>query len=197
MLRCPSISDGRLSYQFSSDGYIRRSVYAYAYSKMTPDMIVFVDDKGIPEAGKIPSSEWLFHLACYKARPELNAVIHTHAVNSTAVAIHNHSIPAIHYMVAVSGTDHIPCIPYYTFGSPELADGVSKGIRESKSLLMQHHGMLAMDVTLEKTLWLAGETETLADLYIKCGGLHHDVPVLSEAEMTIVLEKFKTYGLKA
>ncbi|WP_260734178.1 class II aldolase/adducin family protein [Escherichia coli] len=63
-----------------------------AYSKMTPDMIVFVDDKGIPEAGKIPSSEWLFHLACYKARPELNAVIHTHAVNSTAVAIHNHSI---------------------------------------------------------------------------------------------------------
>ncbi|WP_249546066.1 hypothetical protein, partial [Escherichia coli] len=25
----PSISDGRLSYQFSSDGYIRRSVYAY------------------------------------------------------------------------------------------------------------------------------------------------------------------------
>ncbi|WP_163464144.1 class II aldolase/adducin family protein, partial [Escherichia coli] len=102
-----------------------------------------------------------------------------------------------HYMVAVSGTDHIPCIPYYTFGNPELADGVSKGIRESKSLLMQHHGMLAMDVTLEKTLWLAGETETLADLYIKCGGLHHDVPVLSEAEMTIVLEKFKTYGLKA
>ncbi len=60
-----------------------------------------------------------------------------------------------------------------------------------------NHGMLAMDVTLEKTLWLAGETETLADLYIKCGGLHHDVPVLSEAEMTIVLEKFKTYGLKA
>lgn len=113
-----------------------------AYSKMTPDMIVFVDDKGKPEAGKIPSSEWLIHLACYKARPELNAVIHTHAVNSTAVAIHNHSIPAIHYMVAVSGTDHIPCIPYYTFGSPELADGVSKGIRESKSLLMQHHGML-------------------------------------------------------
>lgn len=101
-----------------------------AYSKMTPDMIVFVDDKGKPEAGKIPSSEWLIHLACYKARPELNAVIHTHAVNSTAVAIHNHSIPAIHYMVAVSGTDHIPCIPYYTFGSPELADGVSKGIRE-------------------------------------------------------------------
>ena len=34
ILRCPSISDGRLSYQFSSDGYIRRSVYAYKYRKL-------------------------------------------------------------------------------------------------------------------------------------------------------------------
>ncbi|WP_349664992.1 ATP-binding protein, partial [Escherichia coli] len=33
ILRCPSISDGRLSYQFSSDGYIRRSVYAYDSSR--------------------------------------------------------------------------------------------------------------------------------------------------------------------
>ncbi|WP_247164122.1 hypothetical protein, partial [Escherichia coli] len=31
----PSISDGRLSYQFSSDGYIRRSVYAYQKPKKT------------------------------------------------------------------------------------------------------------------------------------------------------------------
>ncbi|MEL2390273.1 hypothetical protein R9J48_05520, partial [Escherichia coli] len=31
----PSISDGRLSYQFSSDGYIRRSVYAYDFSFIT------------------------------------------------------------------------------------------------------------------------------------------------------------------
>ncbi|HAT1684036.1 TPA: L-fuculose-phosphate aldolase [Klebsiella oxytoca] len=166
------------------------------YSRMTPEMIVYVDTKGRAEPKKTPSSEWLFHLACYQARPELNAVIHTHAVNSTAIAIMNHSIPAIHYMVAVSGTNHIPCIPYHRFGSPELAESVSEGIRRSKSLLMQHHGMLVMEVSLEKALWLAGETETLADLYIKTGGLYHDVPVLPEAEMVSIIEKFKTYGLK-
>ncbi len=32
ILRCPSVSDGRLSYQFLSNGYIRRSVYAYSNS---------------------------------------------------------------------------------------------------------------------------------------------------------------------
>src|SRR5699024_11924993 len=33
ILRCPSVSDGRLSYQFLSNGYIRRSVYAYDGAK--------------------------------------------------------------------------------------------------------------------------------------------------------------------
>ncbi|TXV13412.1 hypothetical protein D4M86_18745, partial [Escherichia coli] len=38
----PSISDGRLSYQFSSDGYIRRSVYAYNHSPLAkPNKTVF------------------------------------------------------------------------------------------------------------------------------------------------------------
>ncbi|HFF1654640.1 TPA: L-fuculose-phosphate aldolase [Providencia rettgeri] len=166
------------------------------YAKMTPDMIVFVDGQGISEPGKIPSSEWLFHLSCYQARPELNAVIHTHAVNCTAVSIMNHDIPAIHYMIAVTGTDHIPCIPYHTFGSAELANSVFEGIKSSKSLLMQHHGMIAMETSLEKTLWLAGETETLAELYIKTCGLHSKVPTLSKEEMTKVIGKFKTYGLK-
>src|SRR5699024_7265820 len=33
ILRCPSVSDGRLSYQFLSNGYIRRSVYVYLLMK--------------------------------------------------------------------------------------------------------------------------------------------------------------------
>ncbi|MGB3252385.1 MULTISPECIES: L-fuculose-phosphate aldolase [Buttiauxella] len=166
------------------------------YVKLTPEMIVYVDENGVSEPGKVASSEWLFHLACYRARGELNAVIHTHAVNSTAVAIMNHAIPAIHYMVAVTGTDHIPCIPYDTFGTKELAESVFSGIKESKSILMQHHGMLAMEINLEKALWLAGETETLAELYLKVGGLHAPPPVLPADEMKKVIGKFKNYGLK-
>ncbi|MDL6827739.1 hypothetical protein QS470_25225, partial [Escherichia coli] len=54
ILRCPSISDGRLSYQFSSDGYIRRSVYAYG----SPVGIYarFVDHFGNPLSGTVEFS---------------------------------------------------------------------------------------------------------------------------------------------
>ncbi|OLQ88312.1 L-fuculose phosphate aldolase [Vibrio panuliri] len=167
------------------------------YHKLTPDMIVYVDDQGHAEAGKVPSSEWHFHLACLAARPELNAVIHTHAVHCTAVSILNRHIPALHYMVAVTGIDHVPCVPYATFGSQALADGVSSGIRESKALLMQHHGMIAMEVNLEKALWLANEVEVLANLYLKVSAVRQEVPTLSAQEMQTVIGKFKTYGLKS
>ena len=168
-----------------------------AYEKLTPAMIVFVDRLGQFEEGKVPSSEWHFHLACYSARPELNAVIHTHAVSATAVSVLNRSIPAIHYMVAVTGIDHVPCIPYATFGSQLLADSVENGIKESKAILMQHHGMIAMEKNLEKALWLANEVEVLAKLYLQVAAVQREIPTLSAEEMVTVIEKFKTYGLKS
>lgn len=167
------------------------------YGKLTPEMIVYVDKTGKFDSDKVPSSEWHFHLSCFLARPELNAVVHNHAVNSTVVSILNQPIPAIHYMVAVTGIDHVPCIPYSTFGTHALADSVAAGIKTSKAIIMQHHGMLAMETNLEKALWLANEVETLAKMYLKILSVQDEVPTLSKEEMAVVIDKFKSYGLKS
>ncbi|MFC1503297.1 L-fuculose-phosphate aldolase [Pseudomonadota bacterium] len=187
-------TSGNVSARFDNGMLITPS--GVPYEEITEDKIVFVSADGKFEEGKVPSSEWHFHLSCYKARPEMNAVVHNHAVNSTAVSILNKAIPAIHYMVAVSGTDHIPCIPYSTFGTDELADSVEAGIKQSKALILQHHGMIVTEINLKKALWLAQEVDVLANLYLKCLAVTENVPVLSSEEMKIVLDKFKTYGLR-
>lgn len=166
------------------------------YERLTPEKIVYVSNEGEFEEGKLPSSEWLFHLTCYQRRPDINAVVHNHAIHCTAVSILNKSIPAIHYMVAASGTTEIPCVPYATFGSPELAKNVSLGILKSNAILLQHHGLIAGEATLEKALWLAYEVEVLADIYLKALAIVPNVPVLSQDNMLTVLEKFKSYGLR-
>lgn len=166
------------------------------YEKMTEDDIVYVDNDGSFEAGKIPSSEWQFHQAVYQVRPELNAVVHNHAINCTGVSILNKAIPAIHYMIAVTGTDHVPCVPYATFGTWQLAEYVKQGIAKSKAILLQHHGMIAAEENLEKALWVAHEVEVLASLYLKLLATTPNVPVLSEEEIKVVLGKFSTYGLR-
>lgn len=99
-------------------------------------------------------------------------------------------------MVAASGSTEIPCVPYATFGTNELASFVKQGIAKSKAILLQHHGLIAGEANLDKALWLAHEVEVLADLYLKALSITPDVPVLNNAEMQVVLDKFKSYGLR-
>ncbi|TLV04889.1 L-fuculose-phosphate aldolase [Klebsiella indica] len=166
------------------------------YHQLTEDHIVFVDREGKAEAGKCPSSEWRFHQAAYLARPDGHAVVHNHAVHATALAILNRPIPAIHYMISAAGGNDIPCAPYATFGTSQLADNAARALKNRKAILMQHHGVLVCEVNLAKALWLAQEVEVLARLYLAVLALQDPAPTLSDEEITLVLEKFKNYGLR-
>ena len=44
-------------------------------------------------------------------RADLQAVVHTHSVNATALACLERELPPFHYMVAVAGADTVPCTP--------------------------------------------------------------------------------------
>ncbi len=167
-----------------------------AYDVMSPDDIVFVAADGKPAPGKVPSSEWRFHLAAYGARPAANAVVHCHSMNATALACAHRTIPAFHYMVAVAGGSDIPLVPYATFGTPELARHVADALADRSACLMANHGQIATGPTLEAALELAAEVETLAGQYLRVLALG-EVHILSDEEMARVLERFRTYGQRA
>jgi L-fuculose-phosphate aldolase len=168
-----------------------------AYDAIAPQDIVFVDADGAwPPAGRKPSSEWRFHLSAYRARPDMHAVVHTHSMHAVVLACARRPIPAFHYMVAIAGGTDIPCVPYATFGTEELAAHVASGLAQRNACLMANHGQIALGGTLAAALELAAEVETLAEQYYKVltlGQAH----VLSDAEMANVLERFKSYGQKA
>lgn len=185
---------GNVSTRFENGMLITPS--GIPYERMTENMIVYVDGNGKYEEDKIPSSEWRFHMAAYQSRPDANAVVHNHAVHCTAVSILNRPIPAIHYMIAAAGGNSIPCAPYATFGTRELSEHVALALKNRKAILLQHHGLIACEANLEKALWLAHEVEVLAQLYLATPAITDPVPVLSDEEIAVVLEKFKTYGLR-
>lgn len=167
-----------------------------AYASIAPADIVFVDATGKPTGARKPSSEWQFHLAAYAARPDMHAVVHTHSMHAVVLACANKPIPAFHYMVAAAGGDDIPCVPYATFGSDTLARHVAHGLARRNACLMAHHGQIAMGATLAAALELAAEVEVLAEQYYKVLTLGRPA-LLGTAEMTEVLERFKSYGQKA
>jgi L-fuculose-phosphate aldolase len=163
------------------------------YESMLPVDIVAVTLAGVASGPRLPSSEWRFHRDIYVDRPDAGAIVHAHSSFATTLACLGRGIPAFHYMIAVAGGKDIRCAPYATFGTQELSDGAVVALSGRRACLLANHGMIALGASLEDALALAIEVEALAEQYwraLQIGGPN----VLSDAEMDLVLEKFKKYG---
>jgi len=164
------------------------------YEDMAAETINELDlDGKVIDSNLQPSSEWHMHCAIYKARTDVNAIVHVHSPYATGLACTRKPIPAFHYMVTVLGGDCIPCADYATFGTEELAVNAVTALKNNMACLLANHGQLAVGENLVVALRYAGEVENLAHQY--CISLQAGGPVLlDEAEMRVNIEKFKTYG---
>jgi len=163
------------------------------YESMRPEDIVPVTLGGVATGPRTPSSEWRFHRDIYVDRPDAGAIVHAHSPFATTLACLGRGIPAFHYMVAVAGGKDIRCAPYATFGTQELSDNALVALSGRRACLLANHGMIAVDASLGNALALAIEVEALAEQYWRA--LQIGAPnLLSDAEMDIVLEKFRSYG---
>jgi len=163
------------------------------YDAMTVEQIVFMTMDGAFAEGQKPSSEWRFHLDIMRHRGDINAVVHAHPTYATILAIMGLEIPAVHYMIAAAGGDTIRCAPYATFGTAELSAHAVKALDGRMACLLDHHGMIAIGVSLARALWLAVEVETLARQYHGCLQIGKP-PVLPSDEIERVRRKMAGYG---
>ena len=174
------------------DGYLITPT-GMTVEEMTPRDMAWMSVDGKVQGGRQPSSEWRFHRDILQARPEIGAVIHTHAMFATTLACLHREIPPFHYMVAVAGGDTIRCAPYALFGSQALSDAALSALQDRKACLLANHGMIAIGRDLDQALSVAVEVETLCEQYwraLQAGEPH----LLSAAQMAEVMEQFKGYG---
>jgi len=165
------------------------------YAAMTPEDLVAIDlDGGIRAGERKPSSEWPLHTSIYRARPDAQAIVHTHSPRATALACARRGIPAFHYMIAFCGGADIRCADYATFGTQALADNAVAAIRGRKAALLASHGVIALGTTLEGAYAIAGEVENLAGQYLDILAAGLEPVILDEADMERVSEGFLRYG---
>lgn len=187
-------TSGNLSVRFGDGLLITPS--GIPYEQLEPADIVMMAMDGSVDHPLAPSSEWRIHRDIYLAKPEARAVVHAHPTHCTALAMHGREIPAVHYMVAISGGPTIRCAPYFTYGTPELSAAAVEAMRDRTCCLLANHGIVATAPSLAKALWLAVEMEVLAHQYIVALQLGQP-NILSDDEIARVVEKFKSYGLRA
>jgi len=187
-------STGNLSHRLGA-GMLITPTGMGAEELRASDMVWLGDDGALRGAWQ-PSSEWHFHRAIYAARPDLNAVVHTHSVNATALACLERGLPAFHYMVAVAGGDSIPCTAYLTFGTEALSSAVAEAMHDRQACLLAHHGLVAAGGSLAQAMKTAIEIEALCEVYLKALAIA-EPPLLDGAQMAEVIEKFRSYGKAA
>ncbi|MDY0189818.1 MAG: L-fuculose-phosphate aldolase [Desulfuromonas sp.] len=186
-------SGGNLSILDPEEDLIAIGPSGIDYVDVGIEDVVIVNRNGeVVEGRWKPSSELSFHLALYRQRPEIRAVVHTHSVYATTIACLNWEIPAVHYLVAFSG-NKVPLAPYATFGSKELAVNVAEHIGTYNALLLANHGLVAIGADMQHAFNVAEEIELVARIYYQAKSIGQ--PVLVDAEeMQRVGAKFATYG---
>ena len=184
-------SAGNVSVRFEDGFLITPSGMSYA--NLRPEHIVHVDLAGNSGDALIASSEWRMHCDIYADRPEAGAVLHAHSIFATSLSCLRLNIPAFHYMVAVAGGNDIRCSDYALFGTQELSNSMLNALVDRRACLLGTHGMICYHDNLDRALWLGVEVETLAKQYWHARQAGEPV-ILSDPQMTEVLERFKNYG---
>lgn len=184
---------GNVSARVEGGMLITPSGLPYAAMKAA-DIVDVAADGEVRSGSRSPSSEAPFHGAIYAARPDVQAIVHTHSPKATALACARRPIPAFHYMVAYCGGPDIRVADYATFGTDALAHNAVAALEGRKVVLLANHGVIAVGATLDGALAIAGEVENLAGQYLALLAAGLEPVVLDGEEMERVAAKFSGYG---
>ena len=184
---------GNLSIFNREEGLIAIKPSGVPYQTMQAEDVVILKPTGEQVDGKLkPSSETKFHLAIYQARPDVNAILHSHQVHATTIACMGIELPAVHYLIGWCG-DKVPLAPYATFGTQALSDNILSVLGDYRACLLENHGLITLGTDLNQAFDIAEELELVAQIYIQAKAMG-EPKLLNQEQMAEVLEKFKTYG---
>jgi L-ribulose-5-phosphate 4-epimerase len=124
----------------------------YDYMKMTADDVCVLDFAlTVLEGGRKPSVESGMHAAIYQARPDVNAIVHTHQVYASTLALIDAPIPALFDEQARFLGRKVAIIPYAPSGTGMLRSTIARHVRDhNNAYILKNHGALCFGEDAER-----------------------------------------------
>ncbi len=152
------------------------------YDSLTPADIPVIDFRSrLVEGGLAPSSEAALHIGIYRARPAVNAVVHTHSSYATVVAVAGLGIPALVEEQVVFLGGEVQLARYAPSGSEELAANVVAALGERNAVLLASHGAVGVGRSLREALTVCELLEKAAMVYVCATALGRANPLPNAA----------------
>lgn len=124
------------------------------YMQMIPEDVCILNfDLEVIEGEHKPSVESGMHAEIYKVRKDVNAVVHTHQVYTSALTLIKKPIPALFdEQVRFLGRS-VEIIPYAPSGTSMLKNKIGKNVRDkNNAYMMQNHGALIFGHDIERAV---------------------------------------------
>lgn len=138
-----------------------------SYESLTPDDIVTVNIADCAYDGDIkPSSEKGIHADCYRLRPEVEFVIHTHQTNASVLSTLGMDVLVNDTDAAALMGSVVPCAAYGLPGTKKLRHGVTAALLahpDSKAVIMAHHGALCVGKNCDEAFRVSAILEKICE----------------------------------
>jgi len=165
--------------------------FGYGFEEATAERMVLVDEDLKPLRGGRPNPGVRFHTWIYRKRPDVQAIVHTHAPHASALAATGKPLKTIHMDSAMlHGTAHLPDWP----GVPVADDEgriISGALGNAKSILLANHGLLTAGNSIEEAAYLAVFFERAARMQLRAmaaGGYKEVKAALAEEARDFLLQ---------
>ena len=165
--------------------------FGYGFDEASAERMVLVDEDLKPLSGGRPNPGVRFHIWIYNKRPDVQAIVHTHAPHASALSCTSSSLKTIHMDSAMlHGTAHLPEWP----GVPVADDEgriISGALGGAKTILLANHGLLAAGASVEEATYLAVFFERAARMQLlamAAGGYKEVKPELAEEARDFLLQ---------
>ena len=165
--------------------------FGYGFEEATAKRMVLVDEDLKPLKGGRANPGVRFHVWIYHKRPDVKAIVHTHAPHASALASTGKPLKTIHMDSAMlHGSAHLPEWP----GVPVADDEgriISGALGDAKTILLANHGLLAAGSSIEEATYLAVFFERAARMQLRAmaaGGFREVKPQLAEEARDFLLQ---------
>ncbi|NNJ31229.1 class II aldolase/adducin family protein [Lacrimispora defluvii] len=171
-------TSGNIALRDDEEDVVAITPSGIAYKTMKAEDIAIVDLNGKWLEGPYkPSSEVPMHTAVLRARPDIKATVHTHAVFATIMAMGDGEIKP----TTPPQCEFVPVrvVPFTMPGSDEVADKVVEALgQDGRAVLIKNHGMFCCGKNMKAAMSATIYTEEMAitEYYARALGTFEPMP---------------------
>jgi L-ribulose-5-phosphate 4-epimerase len=165
-------TEGNLSIRVSEDRFLVTPSHVPYESRQVEDVVLLDGGGNVIQGIRRPTSETRMHLGVYKARTDVNAIVHAHPLYCTMLAVMGEPLrPVLDEMLPYLG-GVVEVTKFAPSGSAEIAAECVKSLGNRSAVLLANHGNLCVGKNMSRAFQTAKYIEKYAQIYLQALNLN-------------------------